>query len=232
MLSAAQVPAPDAGGERAGFVTLYLVKLFWPSHLAVSIRTRRIPSWQIIASRPGTGVGDETGGARARGAALAACGLAVVPGDAAAGDRTGAGWAAGAGGPLYVHPFDRDCDYRGMGSGGTCPDVGSWGKRVPVGAVAAGMACCVVDGLDLGSWRTSESSSGTRSSSTEGNYVAHNNLGVALRGEGRTDDAIAQFPAGHSDAAAYAEAQNNLAEALLAKGQADEAMPYLFEAFA
>ncbi len=65
---------------------------------------------------------------------------------------------------------------------------------------------------------------------TANNYLAYNNLGVALRERGRTAEAMADFEEAVSIRPHYAEAQNNLGEVLLVKGRLDEASPHIEEA--
>lgn len=65
---------------------------------------------------------------------------------------------------------------------------------------------------------------------TEGNYVAHHNLGVALRDAGRVDDAVVEFQEAVSIRPQAADMQENLGEALIAAGRAAEAEPHLVRA--
>ncbi len=65
---------------------------------------------------------------------------------------------------------------------------------------------------------------------TDGNYVAYNNLGVALRRQGRIADAISNFEIAQGIRPRDAEIQDNLGEALLTTGRIDDAAPHLAEA--
>jgi tetratricopeptide (TPR) repeat protein len=55
-------------------------------------------------------------------------------------------------------------------------------------------------------------------------WMAHNNLGNALAGRGRADEAIAQYRQALAIKADYAEAQNNLGLALAGRGEVDAAV--------
>ncbi len=61
---------------------------------------------------------------------------------------------------------------------------------------------------------------------TGDNHVAHNNLGIVLREQGKTDEAIEHFRAAAAIFPAYGDAIANLASALLEKGQVDSAIAY------
>ncbi|SPE30404.1 Tetratricopeptide TPR_2 repeat protein [Candidatus Sulfopaludibacter sp. SbA6] len=62
---------------------------------------------------------------------------------------------------------------------------------------------------------------------TDDNYIAYNNLGVALRQAGEFAEAIANFERAVSIRPEEAEAQDNLGEALLAAGRTSEATPHI-----
>ncbi len=65
---------------------------------------------------------------------------------------------------------------------------------------------------------------------TDGNYVAYNNLGVALKRQARIADAISDFEAAQRIRPQDSEIQDNLGEALIAAGRVDDAAPHLAEA--
>jgi len=82
-------------------------------------------------------------------------------------------------------------------------------------AAAACLACAVVAGAQVQHWRNSESLFEHALAVTEGNYVAHNNLGSALSEiPGGLPDAIAHYQAALRIWPDYAEAHNNLGSAL------------------
>jgi WD40 repeat protein/tetratricopeptide (TPR) repeat protein len=62
--------------------------------------------------------------------------------------------------------------------------------------------------------------------------VVHNSLGLALRGKGNMDEAIACFHKAIALDPRYANAHNNIGNALKAKGQVDEAIPWYRKAIA
>jgi tetratricopeptide (TPR) repeat protein len=65
---------------------------------------------------------------------------------------------------------------------------------------------------------------------TDGNYIAENNLGVALRQANLRADTLPHFEQALALRPNYPEAQNNLGEALLVNGQREEALPHILEA--
>lgn len=81
-----------------------------------------------------------------------------------------------------------------------------------------------------GTWRDSVTLFEHALAVTDGNYVAHNNLGAALRRAGRRAQAIPHFEEAIRLCPRYPEAQNNLGEALLTSGRIDEALPHVAEA--
>ncbi len=65
---------------------------------------------------------------------------------------------------------------------------------------------------------------------TDGNYIAHDTLGVALLGEGKREEAIAHFLKAVEIKPNYAMAYNNLGIALQLEGRASEALSYYWKA--
>jgi protein O-mannosyl-transferase len=65
---------------------------------------------------------------------------------------------------------------------------------------------------------------------TEGNYLAHNNLGLVLADQGRVDEAVAHYTEALRAKPGYALAHNNLGIALVRQGKIEEAMVHYKEA--
>jgi protein O-mannosyl-transferase len=93
--------------------------------------------------------------------------------------------------------------------------------------ILAGLSWSYLTWLDLENWRDSVSLFQNAIRVTSNNYLAYNNLGVALRERGRTAEAMADFQEALRIRPHYAEAQNNLGEVLLVQGRLDEAAPYI-----
>lgn len=98
----------------------------------------------------------------------------------------------------------------------------------PVAAWAG--AICAATFVQAATWRDSITVFEHALKVTDGNYVAHNNLGAALRHAGRRADALPHFEEAIRLRPQYPEAQNNLGEALLAAGRVDDALPHVAEA--
>ena len=99
--------------------------------------------------------------------------------------------------------------------------------------VAAASACAamfVVTWLNVQHWRNSTTLFQHAIDVTNDNYVAHNNLGLALRQQGHPDQAIEHFERALAIRPVFSEAQNNLGDALLSKGRPDDALPHIHEA--
>jgi tetratricopeptide (TPR) repeat protein len=101
-------------------------------------------------------------------------------------------------------------------------------RRWPRGAVAAlaGAACCayaVATWLEIGYWRNSETLMRRAIAVTPDNYVAHDNLGEALRRKRHTEEAIAHFREAVRIRPTSIEGHTNLGEALIATGRIEEA---------
>ncbi len=95
-------------------------------------------------------------------------------------------------------------------------------------APAAAWACAIFAAtfIQAASWRNSVTLFEHALAVTDGNYVAHNNLGAALR----RAEAIPHFEEAIRLRPRYPEAQNNLGEALLTAGRINEAIPHIAEA--
>jgi tetratricopeptide (TPR) repeat protein len=91
-------------------------------------------------------------------------------------------------------------------------------------------ALCAATFTQASTWRNSTTLFEHALAVTDGNYVAHNNLGVALRHAGRRAEAVAHFEQALRLSRQYPEAQTNIAEELLAEGRVDEAIPHITEA--
>jgi len=98
----------------------------------------------------------------------------------------------------------------------------------PVAAWAC--AICAVTFVQAATWHDSITVFEHALKVTDGNYVAHNNLGAALRHAGRRADAFPHFEEAIRLRPRYPEAQNNLGEALLAAGRVEDALPHVAEA--
>jgi protein O-mannosyl-transferase len=91
-------------------------------------------------------------------------------------------------------------------------------------------ATCAGTFFQVATWRNSTTLFEHAIAVTDGNYLAHNNLGVALRQAGRRPDALAHFQEALRLQPQYPEAQSNLGEALLVAGRLDDAIPHIAEA--
>ena len=80
--------------------------------------------------------------------------------------------------------------------------------------------------FQVGYWRNSVSLYEHAIAVTEGNYLAHNNLGVVLKGQGRIDEAIEHWQEALRIFPRYRDAIINLGGALADKGRYDEAIRY------
>jgi tetratricopeptide (TPR) repeat protein len=92
---------------------------------------------------------------------------------------------------------------------------------------------CAVGGatfLQVATWRNSSTLFEHALAVTDGNYIAHNNLGVALRQAGRRPEALVHFQEALKLRPQYPEAQTNIGEALLVAGRLNDAIPHIEEA--
>jgi protein O-mannosyl-transferase len=113
----------------------------------------------------------------------------------------------------------------GLAKGGRYQQMG-WS----VAGSAAIALCLVLTRQQLGHWKNSEALFRHALEVTEHNYLAHNNLGVALFNQGQTDEAIRQYQEAIRLLPSCADAHYNLGNAYGRKGQTDEALAQFQEA--
>ncbi len=99
---------------------------------------------------------------------------------------------------------------------------------IPIAIWACGI--CAATFVQASTWRNSTTLFEHAIAVTDGNYIAHNNLGVALRHAGRRPEAVAHFEEALRLWPEYPEAQTNLGEAFLVAGRLDDAIPHIAEA--
>jgi len=99
-----------------------------------------------------------------------------------------------------------------------------------VAGCGAIVVCLVLTRQQLGYWKNGETLFRHAVEVTRNNSLAHNNLGCAIIGKGRIDEAIGQFQEAVRLNPGYAAAHNELGSALDKKGQIDEAISELQEA--
>jgi tetratricopeptide (TPR) repeat protein len=114
----------------------------------------------------------------------------------------------------------------------------AWGARalvkryrwltIPIAIWAC--AICAATFLQVATWRNSTTLFEHALAVTDGNYIAHNNLGVALRRAGRRPDALVHFQEALKLRPQFPEVQTNIGEALLVAGRLDDAIPHIEEA--
>jgi protein O-mannosyl-transferase len=90
--------------------------------------------------------------------------------------------------------------------------------------------CCGLTRHQLGYWKDSETLFRHALAVTEKNYLAHNNLGVALDKKGQFDEAFYHYQETIRLNPNYVESYNNLGTAFNRKGQTDEAIAQYREA--
>ncbi len=100
------------------------------------------------------------------------------------------------------------------------------GITLAAGALVVTATCVVLTRQQIAYWKDSETLFQHAIAVTTDNYVAENNLGIALAGNGQWDEAMAHYQRALQHAPGYVEAENNLGRAFLQKGQVDEAIPY------
>ncbi len=97
--------------------------------------------------------------------------------------------------------------------------------RIPIAIWAC--ALCAVTFVQASTWRNSMTLFEHAIAVTDGNYIAHNNLGVALRKAGRRPDALVHFQEALRLRPEYSDAQTNVGEALLVAGRLNDALPHI-----
>lgn len=93
-----------------------------------------------------------------------------------------------------------------------------------VTAVLAAGACAVLTVRQVGVWANSETLFRHAVRVTENNYLAYNNLGFYLTGQGRGDEAMTNYEASLKINPNYADARNNLGHALAERKKFAEAI--------
>ena len=93
-----------------------------------------------------------------------------------------------------------------------------------VAGTATIVLCIALTRQQIGYWKDSETLFRHALDVTENNYLAHDNLGVALGMKGQIDEATSQLQEAVRLKPDDAEARNNLGNALSSKGQLDEAI--------
>jgi tetratricopeptide (TPR) repeat protein len=106
----------------------------------------------------------------------------------------------------------------------------TWRRAVVGVTVAACAVLMLLTSRQVQTWRDSTTLFQHAVEVTAGNYVAHNNLGLAMRERGQVDDAISHYESAIAINPRHASAHNNLGEVLLALGRPGEAVPRLEQA--
>ncbi len=110
---------------------------------------------------------------------------------------------------------------------GICELAGRWryhGLVLSVAGCAAIVLCFGVTRQQLEYWKDDETLFRHALEVTDNNYLAHNNLGVALEKKGQTDEAIRQYQEAIRLKPDFAETHGNLGAILGTQGQTDEAI--------
>jgi len=93
-------------------------------------------------------------------------------------------------------------------------------------------AAAVLTWRQQGVWRDSDTLFTHALAVTERNYVAHDNRGLHRHGQGRVDEALADYRASLAISPGYLNAHNNLGHALARLGRPTEALPHYRAALA
>ena len=200
----------------------YIVRMFWPERLAVFYPyPQQLPVWQIALS------------------ALLLTGITIiVVRERRSRPYLAVGWLWYLGtlvpviGLIQVGSQARADRYMYL------PMVGLgimlvWGltevlkKRVAISAaVVASLACAVLAEAQIQYWRNSETLFRHALDVTNGNYLAHHNLGVALADDGRFDEAIHHYQAALQIEPDAANVQTDYGNALAKSGRIPEAIAH------
>ena len=105
----------------------------------------------------------------------------------------------------------------GLGKGGRYQRIG-----LSVAGSAAMVLCFALTRQQLGHWKNSEALFRHALQVTENNYLAHNNLGIALVRNGQMDEAIRHLQEAVRLAPDYADVRNNLAVVLATKADSPQ----------
>jgi protein O-mannosyl-transferase len=200
----------------------YIVKMIWPARLAVFYPyPHELPVWQISLS----------------GLLLAGISMVVLR-ERRSRPYLAVGWLWYLGtlvpvvGLIQVGAQARADRYMYI------PMVGlsimlTWGlaevlkRRIAIaGAIVACLACAVLSEAQIHYWRNSETLFRHALDVTNGNYLAHHNLGVALADEGRFAGAIQQYQAALQIEPNAANVQTDYGNALAKSGRTPEAIAH------
>lgn len=97
-------------------------------------------------------------------------------------------------------------------------------KALAPAAAVACIALWILTAAQASTWRDGETLFRHAIAVTDGNYLAHNNLGFALRSAGRLDDASVEYRTALQERPSYTEAHTNLAEVHWLQGRLDDAI--------
>jgi protein O-mannosyl-transferase len=95
---------------------------------------------------------------------------------------------------------------------------------LPAAAAIAIVAAAFISRSQLRHWQSTAQLWTHALDATRDNYVAHNNLGLALAGDGKVEDAISHYREALRIRPMYATARTNLGAALAKQGKFDEAI--------
>lgn len=116
---------------------------------------------------------------------------------------------------------------------GICELSNDWRFKVPLlSLMTAGslVGCLVLTWYQVGYWQNSETLFRHAISVTKDNYIAYNNLGIALAGSGQAAAAEEEFRHAVQICPTYAEGHYNFGRSLLELGQTDAAISEFHEA--
>jgi tetratricopeptide (TPR) repeat protein len=105
-------------------------------------------------------------------------------------------------------------------------------RRLVLGGLATAILAALIfcARIQTSYWRNGELLWTHTLACTSGNYVAHNNLGIALLQKGSVDEAIVHYQKALQIKPDYSDAHDNLGNALLQKGSVDEAIAHFQKA--
>ena len=222
-----QLPAGSRLANALAAYSVYLGKTFWPSKLSVFYPHIRVPVWQAASSalllagltvlclrqarsRPGLLVG----WAWFCVMLLPVIGLVQV------------GWQSMADRYTYL-PLIGLFVMLAWGAADLRPRSRARDLSLWLGAALFLGACTVVTRCQLKHWQNSVTLFRHALAVTTGNWLAHNNLGTALAGQGKMDEGGGHFRAALQINPGYDDALNNLGRFLAEQGKRDEARTQL-----